>query len=213
MKDRDSFGWKQFQALPFRKKVEHIREYYIWYIVGGIAVLCLLVSLITTIVGNRKDVLISGIFINNSTTAEGYAHLSTDYWSYCGGNADTRADLVETRWLDFDSGAMSQTDAASFMVITSMIAARTLDYIITDEATLAHFWEQEIVLDLRLVLSEDMLSRCDTIEQDGIPIAIRLTDTDFAKTYSLASDTSCIFIVASSEDYEKDASFLEYLLS
>ena len=212
MKDRDSFGWKQFRALPFRKKAEHIREYYIWYIVGGVAALCLLVSLITTIAGNRKDVLISGIFINNSTTAEGYAHLSTDYWSYCGGDADTRADLVETRRLDFDSGAMRQTDAASFMVVTSMVAARTLDYIITDEATLAHFREQEIVLDLRLALPEALLSHCDIIEQDGVPIAIRLTDTDFAQTYPLASDTSCIFLVASSEDYEKDARFIEYLL-
>ena len=212
MKDRDSFSWKQFQALPFRKKVEHIREYYIWYIVGGIAALCLLVSLITTIVGNRKDVLISGIFINNSTTQAGYAHLQEDYWAYCGSDGGTRVDLQQPVYLDFDSETTTQYEASSFMLVTTMIAARTLDYIVTDEATLARYWEQEVPLDLRLVLPEDMLSRCDTVEQDGIPIAIRLNGTDFAQTYPLASDTSCIFIVASSEDYEKDARFLEYLL-
>lgn len=212
MKDRDSFGWEQFRALPLRKKAEHICEYYKWYILGGIAAVCLLVSLVSTIFANRADVLISGIFINNSTTAEGYTHLREDYWDFCGGDEDTRVDLIETRWLDFDSGALSQNDAASFMVVTSMIAARTLDYIITDEATLPHFLEQEVVLDLRQVLSEEALSRYDVIELGGIPAAIRLDGTAFAGRYPLTAEGSCVFIVASTEDCEKDARFLAYLL-
>lgn len=212
MKDRDSFTWKQFRALPFRKKIEHIREYYIWYIVGGAAALCLLISLITSIAGNRKDVLISGIFINNSTNQAGYAYLQEDYWTYCGSDDNTRVDLQQPVYLNFASETGSEYEASSFMLVTTMIAARTLDYIVTDEASLSYYWGQEIPLDLRLVLPEETLARCSLIEQDGIPIAIRLDDTYFAKTYPLAADTSCIFIVASSQDYEKDARFLQYLL-
>ncbi len=213
MKDRDRFGWNDFKALPAKKKVEHIYEYYRWHILIGIAVVGLLVSLVTTIAGNRKDVLISGIFINNSTTAEGYAHLQQDYFDYCGSDSNTRVDLVETRYLDFESGAVSQNDAASFMLVTSMIAARTLDYIVTDEATLAHFMEQEVVLDLRLALSDEQLAQYDVITLDGIPAAIRLNGTAFADHYPLSSDTSCILLVASTQSYEKDARFLEYLLA
>ena len=120
MKDRDRFGWEDFKALPAKKKLEHIHDYYRWYILGGIVAAVLLVSLIVTIAGNRKEVLISGIFINNSTTAEGYAHLQQGYFDYCGGDGDTRVDLVEARYLDFESGALSQSDAASFMMVASM---------------------------------------------------------------------------------------------
>ena len=173
----------------------------------------LLVSLIVTIAGNRKEVLISGIFINNSTTAEGYAHLQQGYFDYCGGDGDTRVDLVEARYLDFESGALSQSDAASFMMVASMIAARTLDYIITDEPSLDHFIEQEVVLDLRLALSDEQLAKYDVIERGGVPVAIRLNGTAFAENYPLTSDTGCVFLAASTEDYEKDVRFLEYLLA
>lgn len=213
MKDRDRFGWEDFKALPAKKKLEHIHDYYRWYILGGIVAAVLLVSLIVTIAGNRKEVLISGVFINNSTTAKGYAHLQQGYFDYCGGDGDTRVDLVEARYLDFESGALSQSDAASFMMVASMIAARTLDYIITDEPSLDHFIEQEVVLDLRLALSDEQLSKYDVIERGGVPVAIRLNGTAFAENYPLTSDTGCVFLAASTEDYEKDVRFLEYLLA
>ena len=28
MKDRDRFGWEDFKALPAKKKLEHIHDYY-----------------------------------------------------------------------------------------------------------------------------------------------------------------------------------------
>ena len=192
---------------------EHIHDYYRWYILGGIVAAVLLVSLIVTIAGNRKEVLISGVFINNSTTAEGYSHLQQGYFDYCGGDGDTRVDLVEARYLDFESGALSQSDAASFMMVASMIAARTLDYIITDEPSLDHFIEQEVVLDLRLALSDEQLAKYDVIERGGVPVAIRLNGTACAENYPLTSDTGCVFLAASTEDYEKDVRFLEYLLA
>ena len=98
-------------------------------------------------------------------------------------------------------------------MVASMIAARTLDYIITDEPSLDHFIEQEVVLDLRLALSDEQLAKYEVIERGGVPVAIRLNGTAFAENYPLTSDTGCVFLAASTEDYEKDVRFLEYLLA
>ena len=210
--DRDTFTFADFKALPFKKKVNHVLYYYKWYIVGGIALVCLLISLITTIADNQKEVLVSGIFINNATSQAGYDHLQQDYWAFCGSDQDTRVDLVTGRTINFDSETLSQEDAASFMVLTSMIAARTLDYIITDEDSLDNFMEQEIILDLKEILPEQELAALDTIELDGITAAIRLESSDFARNYPLAAEKSVLLIVGSTQDFQKDAAFIRYVM-
>ncbi len=211
-RDQDHFGWESFKALPPRKKLDHILYYYKWYILGGVALACLLASLIGAIAGNRKEVLISGAFINTATDQAGYDCLQQDYWQHCGGGDDTRVDLLTYRHIDFETGALSQEDAASFMILTSMIAARTLDYIITDEDTLSHFQEQEIILDLREVFTAQELEKYDVIELNGVPSALRLADSAFAENHPLTAADSCIFIVGCTEDFQKDANFIRYLM-
>ena len=210
--DRDTFTFADFKALPFKKKVNHVLYYYKWYIVGGIALVCLLISLITTIADNQKEVLVSGIFINNATSQEGYDHLQQDYWTFCGSDKNTRVDLVTGRTINFNSETLSQEDAASFMVVTSMIAARTLDYIITDEDSLDDFMGQEIILDLKEILPEQELAALDTIELDGITAAIRLESSEFARNYPLAAEKSVLLIAGCTQDFQKDATFIRYVM-
>ena len=98
------------------------------------------------------------------------------------------------------------------MIVSSMIAAKTLDYIITDEASLDDFQEQEIIMDLRELLPAETLAKWDTIEQDGAVIALRLDNTAFAENYPLSADRSCILIVANAPSGQGVARFLEYLM-
>lgn len=210
--DQDHFGWASFRALSPKKKLEHILYYYKWYILAGIGLLWLLIALITTIFGNQKESLISGIFLNVATSEDGYTYLEDGYWEACGSDSNTRAEVTTSRSLDFSTEVLSEDDSMSFIIVSSMIAARTLDYIITDESTLEGFWEQEVVLDLREILSEEELAGYDTIEIDGTIAAIRLSGSDFSEKYPLTGEDSCIFIVACTQDYEKDARFLHYVL-
>lgn len=210
--DKDTFTFADFKALPFKKKVNHVLYYYKWYIVGGIALVCLLISLITTIVDNQKEVLVSGIFINNATSQAGYDHLQQDYWTFCGSDRDTRVDLVTGRTINFNSETLSQEDAAAFMAVASMIAARTLDYIITDEDSLDDFMGQEIILDLKEILPEQELAALDTIELDGITAAIRLESSDFARNYPLVAEKSVLLIAGCTQDFQKDAAFIRYVM-
>ena len=205
--------WAAFKALSFKKKLEHIWIYYKWYILVAAAVICVLVSILGTVANNQKETLISGIFINNAAEPEGYACLTEGYWEYCGANPDQKVELVTGRSIDFEAETPSQQEAAAFMTVTCMIAAKTLDYIITDEASAAHFMEQEVVMDLRQLLPEEVLARWDTMERDGAVIGLRLEDTAFARKYPLAAENSCILVIANAPNPENMVRFLEYLMT
>ena len=204
--------WNAFKGLPFQKKLEHIWLYYKWVIIVSVAVICVFASIAGTVAENRKEVLISGIFINNSTSQEGYRHLAEDYWQYCGGSSSQKVELITGRSIDFDAEGLSQEDAAAFMIVASMIAAESLDYIITDEASLDDFVEQEVVLDLRELLSEAALSRWETVELEGIISGLRLENTAFGKSYPLSGENSVILITANAQNRENVPRFLDYLL-
>ena len=210
--DRIKEEWAAFKALSGKKKLEHILIYYKWHILVTIALIALLVSLVGTVLENRKEVLISGIFINNSTSAQGYAYLGEDYWLHCGADDNQKVEVTTGRTIHFDAQPFSQEDAAAFMIVSSRVAARTLDYIITDRASLKEFDEQEIVMDLRELLPEQTLARWNPIEQDGRVIALGLEDTAFARDYSLYAPDSCILIVVNAQNRENVVRFLEYLM-
>ncbi len=205
--------WAAFKALPPKKKLEHIWIYYKWYILVGAAVICMLASIAGTVAENSKQTLISGIFINNSTSPEGYAHLMEDYWAFCGGNEDQKAELITGRSIDFDSESLSQDGAASFMIVSSMIAAGSLDYIITDRASLDDFVEQEVVLDLRELLPAEVLADWNPIEEGGITAALELEDTAFGRDYPLTAQDSCVLVIANAQNRENVVRFLEYLMA
>lgn len=200
------------RGMPLGKKLQHIWLYYRWHILAVLLVLCIVVSLVQQTAYNRKQSLISGIFVNNSTSAEGYAHLKEDYLSYCGDDGHHRVDLVEERQIDFSAEVLPETDAANFMLLTSMISARSLDYIITDEETLTALDEEEVVLDLATVLPQTMLEELDVIRSSTGVIGVRLAGTSFARDYPLSATDSCILFISNSSSTQNILRFLEYLL-
>ncbi len=201
------------RGMPLGKKLQHIWFYYRWQILAAFLVLCALVSLVQQTAYNRREPLISGIFINNSTSAEGYAHLKEDYLAYCGDDGRHRVELVEARQIDFGAEVLPENDAANFMLLTSMISARALDYIITDEATLAALDQQEVVMDLTSVLPQAMQEELDVIRSSTGIIGIRLADTSFARNYPLSAGDSCILIVSNTPSTQNVLRFLEYLFN
>lgn len=204
--------WASFKALSPKKKLEHIWTYYRWHFLVAAAVICLLVSIVNTVANNNTETLISGCFINNSTSAEGYAHLMEDFREYCGGADSQKVDLIAGRNVDFDAQGVSQQDASTYMLVTCMIAAGTLDYIITDLDSMEDFVEQEMVLDLGELLPAESLANWDTVKQDGAVVGLRLENTAFARNYPLAAQDSCILVIANAPNQENVVRFLEYLM-
>lgn len=208
----DHWSWADVAKLPTRKKLEYIWQYYHWPIIVAILSVIVLLSLLQTIRYNSREQLISGIFVNNHTTEAGYARVSDDYLEFCGGGKDARVELIQGRELHYDLDPLPQEDAATYMVLTNMYSTHSLDYIITDEPTLAYLETENLPLDLRTILTEEQLQRLDIIETPTGAAAIRLGNTQFAADYPLYSDTSVLIVVRNTPDPAKVVRFLQYLL-
>ncbi len=208
----DHWGWADVAKLPLRKKLDYIWQYYHWPIIVTVLALIVLNSLVQNYLYNSRELMISGMFINNHTTDAGYAHVSDDYLAFCGGGKDQRIELVTGRELHFDMEPLPQDDAATYMVLTGMITTKSLDYIITDEHTLTFLEREAVPMDLRTLLTEEQLQRLDIIETATGAAAIRLSGTQFAADYPLYSDSSILVIAANAPDPAKVLRFLQYLL-
>lgn len=211
--ENDRQEWASFRVLPWKKKLEHIWYYYKWYFLVAAALIYVAVSIAGTVAENRKQTLISGMFINNSTSPEGYAHLMEGYWEHCGGNENQKVELVTGRTIRFDEETLSPEDAASSLIVTSMISAGTLDYIITDEASLDDFEAQGVVLDLKELLPAQTLAQWDAIGHDGMVTALGLENTAFGRAYPLSAEHSCILVVANTQNRENMVHFLKYVMA
>lgn len=203
--------WAAFAAMNFRQKLEHIWIYYKMWILVLIVLIAVAISAIGSIRYNSRQQLISGIFLNTTTTEEGYAHLKDGYWQFRGSSPKQRTELIESRTLDMEN--LPENDAANLMVVVSMIAAKTLDYVIADESALNMLDEQEVVLDLREILPAQTLENLTTKESSTGIIAIAMQDTAFAKTFPVVPQESWLCIINNTPDREETARFVNYLLS
>lgn len=202
-----------FWALPAKKKAAHIWEYYSVHILVIFAVIALLVALVQTFTEAQRETLISGFFLNVDTTEEGYAHVSDDYWAFCGGNKEQKVELVQGREVPFAEEAKGEAEAANLTMLSVLISNHGLDYVITDEAS-AHFLDAEnAVMDLRKLLPEERLSAFDTVQSATGTIAIRLSGTPFAEKYPLTAADSCILVISTTPEPEKVVHFLDFLLA
>lgn len=205
--------WNAFRAMSFRKKLEHIRLYYQWHLIVLAAAIAIIVSWVQMSSYNNREQLISGVFVNTATSEEGYAYLRDGYWEACGSRKNTRVELQANRPITFYQDYSTQTDVTNFMIVSSLMAARDLDYIITDAASLDFFESEEVTTDLRTILPESTLSRFHTYERGTGIIAIGLEGTAFASKFPLTGEESCVLVVNNARDMNKIARFLDYLLA
>lgn len=212
-KEKMQQEWNAFRQMTFRKKIDHILEYYRWHLLVVAVVIVIIAVSVSQIRYNQRQQLISGIFVNNATSEEGYAYLRDGYWKYCGGSSRERVELIDSRTIRFDLEPAPQEDAANFMILASMIAAKSLDYIITDAASLPFFDGQEVALDLREILPAETLANLQTFETPTGIIGIGLADTTLAKTYSLYAEDSYILIINNAPNRDAVVRFLDYLLN
>lgn len=207
-------GWlrdesRKLAPMTGRQRLEYIWMYYRWGILVAVAVVIMLCSLISNYRENSKEVLISGCFLNTSTSAEGYAHLSSEYLQFCGGDEAGRVELVEGSTVNFASGDYANQ---TLLILDAKIAAQDLDYLILDEESVRFFDGQELAMDLSVLLPEEMLDGRNTIQTETGTIAMDLTGTAFEKTYGLQSQPSYLLVIANTPHPEKVVDFIRYLL-
>lgn len=202
---------EKIKQLSPRKKWEYIWTYYKWWILGAVLLVCIVISGVHNAQYQKKHLLLNGIFINTSTSADGYAYVRENYWTYSGANPDTRVELTEARSIRYNVAQPTSTDVNLVMSIDTMIAAGDLDYIIGDLSAAEFYDRQGSLLDLNTIFSPQQLAQWNYITADRGTIAIDLTGSSLHRKFGLYTEPSYIMILVNTAHPEQCADFIQYL--
>lgn len=202
---------KKLAPMSPKKKWEYIWTYYKWWILGAVLLVGIVITGISDAQYQKKQVLVSGMFINTATNAEGYAYVKEDYWTYAGADPNTRVELTEARSIRFELEQPTEMDVNLIMSVDTMIAAGDLDYIIGDASAVKFYAQRESLLDLTEIFSEDQLAKWGILSTDTGVIAVDLTGSKLQQQFGLYTQPSYIMILVNTSHREQCVDFIQYL--
>ena len=177
-----------------KQRWEHLWEYYKW-VLGVLAGFVFIGAIIvTSVINNNTEVLISGILINMEPDEDGYYYLSEEY--YLAHKTEGRRQTVDLSMKTYDTSETPENAEFNYNVLMSVLAqiyAKTLDYVMVDEGTMTMLLSADYFMDLRELFTEEELAAMDdrvmklVVEETGetIPMAINVTESEFWKEYGV----------------------------
>lgn len=202
--------WEKLAPMTWKQRWEYIWEYYKLALIAAAVLIAFTVSMVQNSLYRQKTLLISGMFINTGTSAEGYSFVNEDYWQYCGGDSDTRTELVEARSINYNVEQPTAMDANAVMTVDVMIAAGDLDYIICDLTAAEFYGRQEYCHDLAQKLPG---GNWNLLQTDTGFTAIDLTGSRLEQEFGLYTEPSYILFPVTTPDWNRCEQFLNYLFS
>lgn len=200
--------WEKLAPMTWKQRREYIWEYYKLALIAAAVLIVFTVSMVQNSLYRQKTLLISGIFINSTTTEEGYAFVKEGYWEHCGADSDTRAELVEVRSIRYNVEQPTAMDANAVMTVDAMIAAGDLDYIICDLTAAEFYGRQGYCFDLSQELPSGNWNLLQT--STGFT-AIALTGSRLEQEFGLYAQPSYILFPITAPDWARCERFLNYL--
>lgn len=200
--------WEKLAPMTGKQRWEYIWEYYKLALIAIVVLIVFTVSMIQNSIYKKKDLLISGMFINTTTTAEGYSFVKEDYWEHCGADSGTRAELVEVRNINYNVEQPTAMDANAVMTVDAMIAVGDLDYIICDRTAAKFYGRKEYCIDLYQKLPG---GSWNLLQTDTGFTAIDLTGSRLEQEFGLYAQPSYILFPITAPDWVRCERFLNYL--
>lgn len=209
------------RPMPWKKKLEHLWEYYKWVLVVLAVVATILYITIVGYSNARVEGLFYGEVVNLSFDTEGVEYLSTDFLEHLDGVEGDQKVSVYMSNLIVGNDSTYDNYYAPLMRTSSEISNKTLDYLLTDSAALSVYFNEEILLDLRQLFTEEELAQMgDNLvyvlyEETGekIPMAINVTDSAFVTSRLNHKTTVYLSFVANTERLETCKVFYDYLMA
>lgn len=189
-------GWVKFindlRPMTWKKRLEYLWMYYKEYAYCAGIVLIAISLLVTILVKQTKESVVSGMIINTTMRQEGFNYLSQDYKEVLA--PDDKNKIVELDYTTFGDPLDPENGQNSYyasMILTARVSGAMLDYIIMDKFAMEYYITQEVYLDLREFFTEAELAALDAQDKviyamqegdtDRWPIAINITDMPFVQ--------------------------------
>ena len=212
---------QEMKPMTFRQKVDHLWTYYKAYFFVSLPMLIIVVGLITSMVSNTVERVVTGIMVNITIDQEGYNYLSIDYEEYLQLGKDQKVKLEYTSFDDLQTSTDSERNYYAAMGVIGEVAANVLDYMILDGMGMQFYATQEIYGDLRTVFTEeelqyfadnDLLVYClEEGQTEKWPAAVKIDDVPFVKQYIRSDDGVFFAISGSSQRYDAIRGAWDYI--
>lgn len=148
---------ERIKSASFKEKASYYIYYYKFHVLGSIAALVLVISLIVTIVTN-KDTALYVTIIN----AYEYEEVSESYETEFLENVDIdleKYDVVidSSIYLDYDN--QDSTFSTYLQKVVTLIGAQSLEVMVSDSLVYENMYLNEMFIDLSTVLTEEEMER------------------------------------------------------
>lgn len=226
MDDFDIKGqWQELKdtlrPMPWKKKLEHLWEYYKWVLVV-LAVVAMLIYIAVVGYSSRQvEGLLYGEAANLSFDAAGVEYLSDDFFEYMGGVKGKQKVEFYMSNLVVGEDSTYENFYTPLLRTGSEIQSGRLDYLLADSSALQIYLEDEMLLDLRLVFTEEELAAMEGTlvyvhyEDTGekVPMAINVTDASFMTHRLTHKKAAYLAFTANTQRFEACKIFYDYFMA
>ena len=221
---------RPFSELRFREKVEFIWDYYKIPIALILFFVIVTASLLKHYLTSNQDVLLYGMTVNTHIDDEKAAEIPDLYMEYAAADAKKyTVNFDQSLFMGVEYGVQAETDYSTVIKLSTTIAGKMLDYLICDQYVFESYEAIAGYYDLKDLLPDDLYSRLEeegriiigqadnsdsASRLDPYPMAIDITDTDFAKRYGmspLVGDTLYFTIIANSQRTEEAVNMIRMI--
>lgn len=233
MKEKTKLEFAKLKQMSWKDKIWYIFEYYKIHMLMIFLFGCLIYIIGSSIYRQTFNDVLYCAFINNY----GYGDMNSEYFEdgfHEYGNFGKK-DLVtidSSMTLHYGSAAVdengnpslssmttSESDYASTMKLSAMVAAKSLDVVIIDSVTMEGFSSQGMVANLETILPADVFeSLSDRIfygtnaEGETIPCGVFMGGTDLETIGNIHVQDPVFTVIANTQNPENTVLFLQYLL-
>lgn len=207
----------KMKEKTFKEKISYFWEYYKVHTLVTVLIILVAGNFIYTLV-TRKDTALEIAFVNTYTSQDlDMEQTASDFITYAEIDAGQyQAVINNNMYIDYEG--MDQYSAANMQKLMAMVAAGTLDVIITDDLYMDHNLEAGMFSDLGLIFSEEELEEYadrllyKDLPDDGkgeVPVGIDVKDSK----YLMSDQVPAWFTVVSNSGQTENAKkFLDFML-
>lgn len=200
---------EKLAGMDWKHRFEYIREYYKLHITCIIIGICMIFAGFSWYDNLKHETILYVVPMNTLMDSESSAALENDVKKFLG-DGDEYHDIVMDTSIAV-GGDDIEMNMNSNVKITTVVAAGTVDVIIGTEDQVDTWIKQEVVLDLKDVLSEEMQQKCADKIVDGKKLD--LTGNKMVKEKLMVFDEPVYLVILGvGDNQETSAKFVEYLM-
>ena len=140
-----------------KTKWQYFLDYYKWYVIGGVAVIAFVVSMVHSAL-TAKDNALFGYFLNTYAEEEQSTALLNEFAEVAEIDLNEYQVSIDSS-LQYTAGSMDENSYMASQKVMVTIAASDVDFLAADESAFEYYATSDTFFDLREIYTEEELAK------------------------------------------------------